>query len=62
MDRETPYSLSVLQPSTDGPDEARTQVQAQLREFILAFQLDNAFIYRCDMLYPVATSVGLIGG
>ncbi|KAL1959949.1 hypothetical protein VTO42DRAFT_617 [Malbranchea cinnamomea] len=46
MDRRTPYSLSVLQPAVDGPDEARTQVQAQLREFILAFQLDSAFIYR----------------
>ncbi|KAI1982405.1 minichromosome maintenance protein 5 [Ophidiomyces ophidiicola] len=46
MDRRTPYSLSVLQPNTDGPDEARTVVQSQLREFILAFQLDNAFIYR----------------
>ncbi|WEW56199.1 minichromosome maintenance protein 5 [Emydomyces testavorans] len=46
MDRRTPYSLSVLQPAVDGPDEARTAIQAQLREFLLAFQLDNAFIYR----------------
>ncbi|EAS30980.3 DNA replication licensing factor mcm5 [Coccidioides immitis RS] len=46
MDRRSAYSLSVLQPTVDGPDEARTAIQAQLREFILAFQLDNAFIYR----------------
>ncbi|PGH00765.1 hypothetical protein AJ79_08103 [Helicocarpus griseus UAMH5409] len=46
MDRRTPYSLSVLQPQTDGLEEPRTKIQAQLREFILAFQLDNTFIYR----------------
>ncbi|KAJ9371083.1 hypothetical protein DTO282F9_7584 [Paecilomyces variotii] len=46
MDRRTPYTLSVLAPSQDGSDESRTQIQARLREFILAFQLDNAFIYR----------------
>ncbi|KAK2794580.1 minichromosome maintenance protein 5 [Onygenales sp. PD_12] len=46
MDRRTPYSLSVLAPQTDGPEEPRTRIQAQLREFVLAFQLDNAFIYR----------------
>lgn len=46
MDRRSTYTLSVLQPTVDGHDEARTVVQAQLREFILAFQLDNTFIYR----------------
>ncbi|KAL1987602.1 hypothetical protein VTN96DRAFT_3202 [Rasamsonia emersonii] len=46
MDRRTPYTLSVLAPSQDGVEESRTQIQARLREFILAFQLDNAFIYR----------------
>ncbi|EEQ33901.1 minichromosome maintenance protein 5 [Microsporum canis] len=46
MDRRTPYSLSVLQPQADGPDEARSNIQAQLREFILAFQIDNTFVYR----------------
>ncbi|KAK2814024.1 minichromosome maintenance protein 5 [Emmonsiellopsis sp. PD_5] len=46
MDRRTPYSLSVLEPQTNGPEEPRTRIQAQLREFVLAFQLDNAFIYR----------------
>lgn len=48
MDRRTPYTLSVLAPSTDGADESRTQIQARLREFILEFQLDNAFIYRYE--------------
>lgn len=46
MDRRTPYSLSVLAPSTAGPDESKTVVQARLRQFVLEFQLDNAFIYR----------------
>ncbi|BDD58830.1 minichromosome maintenance protein 5 [Monascus purpureus] len=46
MDRRTPYTLSVLAPSTDGAEESRTQIQALLREFVLEFQLDNAFIYR----------------
>ncbi|KAF9891489.1 minichromosome maintenance protein 5 [Aspergillus nanangensis] len=46
MDRRTPYTLSVLAPSTDGAEESRTQIQAKLRDFILEFQLDNAFIYR----------------
>ena len=46
MDRRTPYTLSVLAPSTDGADESRTQIQSKLREFVLEFQLDNAFIYR----------------
>lgn len=47
MDRRTPYTLSVLEVSTDGAEESRTKTQAKLREFILEFQLDNAFIYRC---------------
>ncbi|KAL3450498.1 MCM2/3/5 family-domain-containing protein [Aspergillus insuetus] len=46
MDRRTPYTLSVLAPSVDGAEESRTQLQARLREFVLEFQLDNAFIYR----------------
>lgn len=47
MDRRTPYTLSVLAPSTNGADESRTQIQNRLRDFVLEFQLDNAFIYRC---------------
>ncbi|PIG69216.1 DNA replication licensing factor MCM5 [Aspergillus arachidicola] len=46
MDRRTPYTLSVLAPSTDGAEESRTQIQQRLRDFVLEFQLDNAFIYR----------------
>ncbi|PYH75947.1 DNA replication licensing factor Mcm5 [Aspergillus uvarum CBS 121591] len=46
MDRRTPYTLSVLAPSVDGVDDSRSQIQAKLREFVLEFQLDNAFIYR----------------
>ncbi|KAH8430665.1 minichromosome maintenance protein 5 [Aspergillus melleus] len=46
MDRRTPFTLSVLAGSTDGAEESRTQIQARLREFVLEFQLDNAFIYR----------------
>lgn len=46
MDRRTPYTLSVLAPSTTGADESRTTIQNRLRDFVLEFQLDNAFIYR----------------
>lgn len=46
MDRRTPYTLSVLAPSTTGADESRTTIQHRLRDFVLEFQLDNAFIYR----------------
>ncbi|OAL66658.1 DNA replication licensing factor Mcm5 [Trichophyton rubrum] len=46
MDRRTPYALSVFQPKADGTDETRSHIQAQLREFILAFQIDNTFVYR----------------
>ncbi|KAJ5621026.1 hypothetical protein N7510_005010 [Penicillium lagena] len=46
MDRRTPYTLSVLAPSTTGADESRTLTEGRLRDFVLEFQLDNAFIYR----------------
>ncbi|CAG8941191.1 unnamed protein product [Penicillium salamii] len=46
MDRRTPYSLSVLAPSTDGRDESKSVKQGRLRQFVLEFQLDNAFVYR----------------
>ena len=46
MDRRTPYTLSVLPPSTDGAEESRSQTQDRLRQFVLEFQLDKAFIYR----------------
>jgi DNA replication licensing factor MCM5 len=46
MDRRTPYTLSVLAPSTNGADESKTTLQNRLRQFVLEFQLDNAFVYR----------------
>jgi DNA replication licensing factor MCM5 len=46
MDARSTYSLSVLAPLHDGTEEPRTEIQAKLREFILAFQIDGAFIYR----------------
>jgi hypothetical protein len=47
MDRQSVYSLSVLPPEYDNPNEdTRGQVQSQLEQFILQFRLDNAFIYR----------------
>lgn len=47
MDRQSVYSLSVLAPDPDDSEGSATQTKAQLREFILEFRLDNAFIYRC---------------
>ena len=46
MDRQSVYSLSVLAPDPDASEDSRTQIQTQLRNFILEFRLDNAFIYR----------------
>lgn len=40
------YSLSVLPPLDDSGEEPNTRIQAALKEFILAFQIDNTFIYR----------------
>lgn len=48
MDRQPVYSLSVLAPDQDANEESRSQIQSQLRDFILEFRLDNAFIYRYD--------------
>ena len=46
MDARSAYSLSVLAPLEDGTTEPRTEIQARLKEFVLAFQLDGTFIYR----------------
>ena len=46
MDRQSVFSLSVLPPDVDATQNSRSQIQSQLREFILEFRLDNAFIYR----------------
>jgi DNA replication licensing factor MCM5 len=54
MDRQSVYSLSVLPPEYDNPNEdTRGQIQSQLEQFILQFRLENAFIYRsvtCKMM------------
>lgn len=46
MDRRDPYALGVFTSNQDGNEETRVVIQGRLREFILAFQLDNSFIYR----------------
>ena len=46
MDSQRPYALSVLAPDPDSRDDSRFQIQQELRDFILEFRLDNAFIYR----------------
>lgn len=49
MDRESVYALSIgLSRGTqaDEPD-SRTNIEQRLVDFILEFQIDNAFIYRC---------------
>lgn len=46
MDQQSVYSLSVLAPDPNASEDSRTHIQAQLRDFILEFRLDNAFIYR----------------
>ena len=52
MDRRSVYSRSVLAPDPDASEDSRSQIQAYLREFILEFRLDNAFIYRYG-LWPL---------
>ena len=49
MDRRSVYSRSVLAPDPDASEDSRSQVQAYLREFVLEFRLDNAFIYRYEL-------------
>lgn len=49
MDQRSVYSLSVLAPDPDASEDSRSQIQDHLREFILEFRLDNAFIYRYTM-------------
>ena len=55
MDRQSVYSLSVLPPDPDASENSRSQIQALLREFILEFRLDNAFIYRYVASYKDVT-------
>lgn len=46
LDARSAYSLSVLPAHPDEASEPRTELQAKLREFILAFQIDGTYIYR----------------
>ncbi|KEF63587.1 minichromosome maintenance protein 5 (cell division control protein 46) [Exophiala aquamarina CBS 119918] len=46
MDSRSVYSLPVLAPQQDPGSEPRTEIQARLKEFVLAFQLDGTYIYR----------------
>lgn len=46
MDRQPVYSLSVLAPDPDANGDSKTQIKNELRDFILEFRIDNAFIYR----------------
>lgn len=46
MDRQSVYSLSVLPPEYGENEDSRGQIQLQLQNFILEFQLGNVFIYR----------------
>jgi DNA replication licensing factor MCM5 len=46
MDAESVYTLSVLPAQTESLGEPRIEIQAKLKEFILVFQLDGAYIYR----------------
>jgi len=46
MDSRSVYSLPVLAPQHDPAVEVRTELQARLKEFVLAFQLDGSYIYR----------------
>ena len=56
MDRRSVYSRSVLAPDPDASEDSRSQIQAYLREFVLEFRLDNAFIYRYE-LYSIARAL-----
>lgn len=46
MDTRSVYALSVLAPLQDGDVEPRSEIQARLKDFVLAFQLDGTYIYR----------------
>ncbi|KAI9828845.1 MAG: minichromosome maintenance protein 5 [Phylliscum demangeonii] len=46
MDKQSIFSLSVLAPDESENENSRLHIQQQLRDFILEFRLDNAFIYR----------------
>ena len=46
MDRATVSTVSVLAPDPEIGGDSKSHIQTRLRDFILEFRLDNAFIYR----------------
>ena len=46
MDKQSVFSLSVLAPDVSDVEGSRTQIQNRLRDFLMEFRLDNAFIYQ----------------
>lgn len=55
MDRQTTYSLDLWgeqKSEVSAGQESNNQVQKKLVDFILSFAVDNAFIYRYDVLSP----------
>lgn len=46
LDTRSAYSLSVLPAHQNETSEPRTELQAKLKEFVLAFQIDGTYIYR----------------
>ena len=60
MDRASVFSLSVLPPDPDVPDDSRALTQQKFVNFINTFRLDNAFIYRFALLIEgVCRPIGL---
>jgi len=53
MDRQTVYSLDLWgeqKSEVSAGQESNNQVQKKLVDFILSFAVDNAFIYRYNVL------------
>jgi len=46
MDARSEYTVSVLSGYNESTEEPRTEIQTKLKEFVLAFQIDGAFVYR----------------
>jgi hypothetical protein len=50
MDRQSVYTLSLgfsQGSQADEEPDSRQHIQQQLVDFILEFQIDNVFLYRC---------------
>jgi DNA replication licensing factor MCM5 len=50
MDRESVYALSIgLSRGTQAEEpDSRTSIEQRLVDFVLEFQIDNAFVYRYE--------------